>query len=104
MSDFDLIPTLLAAIADECPAAPDMEVFAELTFSTNHTTNVIIYACCPDEFQEQMSPRLDVKHITSSDHRDPWASITVIAGPAEDPIALLECALDFVRTETPVPL
>lgn len=104
MSDFDRIPALLAAIADECPMAPDRLVRAELSFGSNRRPVVIVYCADADEFQEQYSPVLDVSHIEGTDGRSRWASIDVMSGPDEDPIALLERALDFVRTETPVPL
>lgn len=102
MSDFDRIPALLAEIGADCPSAPKRHLWAELRFHPIRRPAVAIYCADIDEFQEQYSRTLDVSHINGESGK--WASITVTAGPAEDPIALLERALDFVRTETPVPL
>jgi len=105
MSDFDRIPALLAEIGADCPSGPSGRAWAELTFRRSRPPRVIVYSADPDEFQEQKYDSLEVHHITSPDAvREQWAAIEVIAGPAEDPIALLERALEFVRTETPVPL
>ena len=104
MSDFDRIPALLDEIGTDCPAAPKHQAWAELSFRSTRRPRVDIYGADVDEFQEQYSRLLDVSHIASEDGRGPWASIEVHAGPSEDPIALLERALGFVRTGTPVPL
>lgn len=102
MSDFDRIPALLDEIGADCPSAPKRRAWAELRFHRTHRPMVIVYCADLDEFQEQYSRTLDVSHINGESGK--WASITVMAGLDEDPIALLERALDFVRTETPVPL
>ncbi|WP_353107915.1 hypothetical protein [Gordonia sp. (in: high G+C Gram-positive bacteria)] len=100
MSDFDLTRTLRAAIADECPAAPGHRLFVELAMSTIRLDAVTIYCASPDAFRKQSSPGLVVSHLDGNE--GPWASILVTARAGEDPVALCERALAFVREEASV--
>ncbi|GEE00227.1 hypothetical protein nbrc107696_46020 [Gordonia spumicola] len=100
MSDLDRIHALLGEIATETVPCDGFDVaFPALTVSGHGADVQVIYAD-RDEYQQQDAPELRVRHFDDT----PWASIFVIGQPGESIIDVLERAVVFVRTETPVPL
>ncbi|MGB3302655.1 MAG: hypothetical protein WBA38_04275 [Gordonia sp. (in: high G+C Gram-positive bacteria)] len=65
----------------------------------NGTWRIKIYRCDPDEYQPQEFPQFGWPHISVS-HLDGEAIISVIGDTDKE---AMRRALDFVRTETPVP-
>lgn len=76
---------------------------ASLTLRQNGPAwDVSVFMASPDEYQVQESGRFEVMHHDGRCFRQ--ASIHVFGRPGEPLDAVLLAALDFVRTETPVPL
>lgn len=96
------IDTLTRAIIAETVAEAANVMSTTLTWS-NERWELVIIGADADEYQEQgeFGARHRVIHVEVDAHT--FAAITTTGSEDESAESVLRAALDFVRTETPVP-